>query len=709
MPGRSRFLVFLFPTAVLSATIGCAPPIQATPYPAREPATGQPVATKKNPGGSAAEEDRAIDTVVRYFERQIDLRPLLTGFPWSDFQANLDSGDLFFLKTGRRYDLQWLKVGAESGGYELPRARRLTDEDWSKRSLWTVYRAPAADRVWLHADDGNDERMNLWTTSLEGGELRRVTDFDYVYAFGFDVSGQRVAYLPRHGNKAPYRTCLHVLDVARGDDQKIVCDDDELQFTWGKMVFSPDGSEVYFSGQRRGSRRAKQLVRVDVTAKSPQPVSLTALDVPRTTLAIIRGWIDGSRLVFRADDDGFDNLHVFHRDTGKVTQLTSFAEDVGSAEHTGGGIVAIHGTPAGSTMVLVDPRSGSVLDRRPLRGTAQVLDGHGDQALVRHEAPDLVLELLSVHTGGQKLHPSEVVEVPSEVAQSMVRCRSSAVTIPTFDIDPATGKQRLLHAFLLEPVDPAPPTQRLASIRAFYGGRNAYDVYDHVLCAAGLTVLSPAVRGSDGFGQAFSSLNDRDLGGGEIVDLFYAARWLERKTGLDSRRIGVHGRSHGGYATLRALTFPERATPGGARYPFGFGLAEAAFTSIESFHAATNIPDWVVRESGDPSVTEDLQRMRDRSPLTHVSRLTAPVLLIHGGADWRVPPDESRRFVAAARELDKPVQYVEVEGQGHHVEGLELQVRAYRARLDFLRAVAEAVPETTRREPRPSAMKEDQR
>ncbi|MBC8067918.1 MAG: S9 family peptidase, partial [Deltaproteobacteria bacterium] len=247
------------------------------------------------------------------------------------------------------------------------------------------------------------------------------------------------------------------------------------------------------------------------------------------------------------------------------------------------------------------------------------------------------------------------------------------------------------HAFVLEPRQPLTDgQQKLAMITAFYGGENGYSQLDQVMCAAGITVVSPSVRGSSGFGRDFHALNDRDLGGDEIVDLFWVARWLEQREKLGPRRIGVYGGSHGGYATMRALTFPPSTNGRNELYPFGFGLAHAGFSDIESFHDASNIPDWVVLESGDPQKPADRARMKDRSPLTHVARLQMPILITHGSNDWRVPVDGSRQFAEAAKAAGAPVTYVEFEGQGHHIEGLALQVKLYQVRLDFLMAVAKA-------------------
>ena len=107
----------------------------------------------------------------------------------------------------------------------------------------------------------------------------------------------------------------------------------------------------------------------------------------------------------------------------------------------------------------------------------------------------------------------------------------------------------------------------------------SYSEFDQILCAAGFIVVSPAVRGSTGFGRDFHALNDKDLGGDEIVDLFHVARWLETRTGLSARRIGVYGGSHGGYATMRAMTFPpETNGTKRAAIAFGFGMSHAGFS-----------------------------------------------------------------------------------------------------------------------------------
>ena len=681
-----RSLPRSFAVLTLLAVSACAPPTKAKPYPTAAPALGDP----------AAPADTGL---VRYFDRGVDLQPFLAGFPYERWMPSLETDRLFFFATGDRYTLKMLDLRGAAVPYDLGQATTVSDIDWSTRSLWSIHHHAASDTLWLHADERNDEHMNLWTLDLKSRLLTQVTRHDYVYGLGFSDDHTRVAYLPRSGTKAPFRGCLHVMDLATKASREVVCDTSALRFTWSDIRWSPDGTELYFQAQVDGDRNRVQLVAVDLGAAKPSVRTLTDPRVGRTEANALDHFVDDDRLIFIADDDGFANLHAYSRKTRQIKQLTRFTDDVTSARVVDAGVFTVHRSPMGSALALVDPDTGKTLGELPQRGAADVLDGHADRVLWTQEAPDLVFELnlatLAPSDGkAAGLSNQRVLALPDALSSQIVQCRAEAVKIPTFD--KVAGKPRELHAFVLRPTRPlADPARSLALIRAFYGGENNYSTFDHVMCAAGLTIISPAVRGSDGFGKSFRALNDRDLGGDEIVDLFYVARWAEKNLGLTARQIGVYGGSHGGYATMRALTFPPATNDRNDTYPFGFGLSHAGFSDIKSFHDQSNIPDWVVLESGDPSKPDDLARMRDRSPLAHVDLLRAPLLLTHGGNDWRVPVAESRAFYERAKALGKPVTYVEFAGQGHHIEGLALLRKLFQARFDFLMTVAAPATATT--------------
>ncbi len=689
---RLRALLTAAITASLSAqSLACAPPKSSTPYPTAEPPAGEVIS----------------GSIAHYFARAIDLAPLLDGFPYSHVEASLARDRLFFFETGDGYTLKTIDLRGHSGPVDLDEALAISDVDWSTRSLWGLHLPQQGSTLWLHADARNDERMNLWTLDLRSQQLTQVTDHDYVYGFGFSQDDSLIAYLPREGDRAGnHRSCLRILEVESRASREVICDSPALTFTWSSPRFSPDNREVFFNALVEGDRNRKMLVSVNLNErgegkgrkgrkgkkgkKGKGALRMITDHSPRSRLEPVRGWIDGQRLLFIANDDGFANLYTYDRTSGAIVQLSHLQEDVRSAAILDAGIFAISGTPAGSTISLLDPESARIVGQQRQDGKLTLIDGEGDRVLWSKQAPDLLFEAelatisKSEKGGAPGLSSELLIALEPALAKAVVHCKAEALTIPTHDIDPATGRARELHAFVLRPQQPmVAKEQQRALIKAFYGGDNRYSVFDQVMCAAGLTVISPAVRGSSGFGKDFAALNDHDLGGAEILDLFEVARWTEQTFDLESWQIGVYGGSHGGYATMRALTFEP--VPG--RYDFGFGLAHAGFSDILTFYRGTNIPDWVRLEGGDPEVAADAARMRKRSALANVQRLRAPLLLTHGANDARVPVDESRQIANKAAELGRPVTYVEFDGQGHHIEGLRRRTEYFQANFDLLENV----------------------
>src|SRR5690606_27713632 len=139
---------------------------------------------------------------------------------------------------------------------------------------------------------------------------------------------------------------------------------------------------------------------------------------------------------------------------------------------------------------------------------------------------------------GPTLALAPLAGVPDALAERLIGCEVERVSFPTFDRLP-DGTPRMLHAYLMSPRNPPAAAARLVRIISFYGGGNHFNTGAQILCAAGVATLSPAPRGSSGFGAEFAALNDGDLGGDEIIDLFYAARYLEAHHGYRPHQIGV--------------------------------------------------------------------------------------------------------------------------------------------------------------------------
>jgi dipeptidyl aminopeptidase/acylaminoacyl peptidase len=207
------------------------------------------------------------------------------------------------------------------------------------------------------------------------------------------------------------------------------------------------------------------------------------------------------------------------------------------------------------------------------------------------------------------------------------------------------------------------------------GGANSFSFYQYLL-SRGIAVLAPNIRGSTGYGKTYQSLIHRDWGGAELRDIEAAARYLRGLDWVDPDRLAVYGGSFGGFATLSAMTrLPEYWT-------CGVDLVGPA--NLVTFARAVP-PFWrhiMKRWVGDPDEDHDL--LVERSPITYVDDVRAPLLVLQGARDPRVVKPESDQMVERLRSLGREVEYHVFEDEGHGFVRHANQVKAYRIIADFL-------------------------
>ena len=192
----------------------------------------------------------------------------------------------------------------------------------------------------------------------------------------------------------------------------------------------------------------------------------------------------------------------------------------------------------------------------------------------------------------------------------------------------------------------------------------------------GYVVIRPNVRGSTGYGKAFEDLNNGDWGGGDLKDLVAAADYLV-STGYAARsKIAVLGGSYGGYLTLAALAFtPER---------WAAGVDLFGISSIVTLAQTTEpmLLPYLTREMG--RLADNQALMRERSPLFRARAIRAPLLILQGDADPRVPLAESRQIADAVRRRGGVVELTVYPGEGHGFHKLENQLDSMRRAVEFL-------------------------
>jgi dipeptidyl aminopeptidase/acylaminoacyl peptidase len=194
----------------------------------------------------------------------------------------------------------------------------------------------------------------------------------------------------------------------------------------------------------------------------------------------------------------------------------------------------------------------------------------------------------------------------------------------------------------------------------------------------GYAVYHPNVRGSTGYGRTFMHLDDVRKRMDSVRDLAEAARWLEREGYSDSDRIAVMGGSYGGFMTLAALTtYPDM---------WAAGIDIVGIANFVSFLENTGAYRRHLRisEYGDPE--KDLDFLKSISPLTHADKIVAPLMVIQGANDPRVPRSEAEQIVAAVKARGGSVEYLLFEDEGHGVSKIPNQIKAYTRVGDFLDA-----------------------
>ncbi len=174
---------------------------------------------------------------------------------------------------------------------------------------------------------------------------------------------------------------------------------------------------------------------------------------------------------------------------------------------------------------------------------------------------------------------------------------------------------------------------------------------------AGYHVFAPNFRGSDGFGMEFRDVNIGDLGGGDLQDVRYGARHAMESIKANGKPA-LFGGSYGGYLTLEGLlTLPDEWAGGVAIAPTtdwkeDYNLADSHYRKF-CVHFFGGTP------ADKPALYEN------RSPITHLGRLTKPLMILHGENDTITPLEPVKKFALEAEKLGLPVQLVITRDEGH--------------------------------------------
>jgi dipeptidyl aminopeptidase/acylaminoacyl peptidase len=200
-----------------------------------------------------------------------------------------------------------------------------------------------------------------------------------------------------------------------------------------------------------------------------------------------------------------------------------------------------------------------------------------------------------------------------------------------------------------------------------HGGPWGRDVYGYNgttqwLANRGYAVLNVNFRGSTGFGKQFTNAGDGEWAGKMHDDLIDAVAWAVKGGVTSKDQVAIMGGSYGGYATLVGLTFTPDAFKCGVDI-VGPSNLNTLLSTIPPYWAA--FFEQFAKRVGDPRTEAGKQLLEERSPLTHVAKISKPLLIGQGANDPRVKQPESDQIVKAMQDKKIPVTYVLFPDEGH--------------------------------------------
>lgn len=539
-------------------------------------------------------------------------------------------------------------------------------------------------------------QFNLWRQSSDGGFPFQMTLFSdqAVRDVTWSPDGESIAFAAdRDGDE--YKQIYTI--PARGGRITALTDAPRVRHELSPDAWSPDGSSLMYAGNDRSETDQDVLIRNTVTGEIRRVVDYGGLFFPMA-------WSpDGKAMaVIDAKSNTNTELYVLTVDDEEMRHLTPHEGEIQympgpwATDSSGFYLLSDEGREF-TGLAFWDLNDGMRWVDTPNADVENVaLSGDGRYlAWVVNEDGYSVLRVRDLTSSTD----IDLPEIPKGVIGAMVMSHSggkvglllSAPTRPTeiYVVDLEQGDVTRLTWSFLGGIDEADlltpelityPTHDGRDIPAWlyrpegdgpfpvilsiHGGPEAQErptyaysgLYQYLL-TQGIGILAPNVRGSTGYGKTYQKLIHRDWGGAELGDFKAAAEYLKSQDWVDGDRLGVFGGSFGGFATLSCVSRLPEYWAAAVDIVGPSNLVTFAKAVPPTWRRLMKI--WV----GDPETEVDF--LMERSPITYVDQIRAPLFVIQGANDPRVVKGESDQIVERLRERGVEVKYDVYEDEGH--------------------------------------------
>ena len=521
-----------------------------------------------------------------------------------------------------------------------------------------------------------DAKTQVHFLYADGGEAWQVTDHDEsVRSFSFAPDGAALLFtardpLPEEEEKRRkeegdaevvdelYRmTHLWLHDIETSETRRL----SEGDFSAANPDWSPDSRQIAF--ETRPNPTANDRWRSDVWIVDVETGERRLLHENGGSDTSPRWSPDGRTIAFASNAAAssntlHDKLYLVSSDGGTPRVLLenvdrNFSVPIWSANGRYVFWPTGEGTSTGLFRVSIE--SGAVIAASAPGGRngSWTLSDDGTRWAWVHTSPDGPAEIYTATADGGE--PVRLTDANAWLRDEGVQLGTvETVRWTNGDGDPVEGvltrpvdyEEGVAYPFIVNPHG-GPTGASLAAFNAtaqFFAGN-------------GYVVLQPNFRGSTNYGQDFVSANIDNWGITDYDDVMTGVDHAVAMGWADPDRLVCYGWSYGGYLSAWIVTRTGRfkaVSPG------------AGLTNLYSMYSTNDIQDYLASFfGGTPWTATD--NYREHSPITYVADVTSPVLLMHGGSDTRVPPEQSVEFYRALRDLGKDVTFVRFPREGHGI------------------------------------------
>ncbi|TYL38139.1 S9 family peptidase [Natronococcus pandeyae] len=563
---------------------------------------------------------------------------------------------------------------------EWPEQRTFYDEQISFAS-WSPERA----ELIFGMDEGGNERAQLHRLDAETGTIENVTAMpDAKHRWGgWSHDGERFAFASNRRDESVFDVYVQNRDET-GDDATLVHEGDGWLSLSG---WSPDDSRLLVS--QAYSNFDQDLYVLDLEADEPELDHLTPHegDVRYQSAS----WApDGEGIYLVTDEGDADTLYLAYLDL-----------------ETGGLETVADGDGWNVDGIALDDETGRFVYSRNVEGYTELTVGEFDAddptEFETFPEPDLPggisggvsfdpdAERFAVSTSGDTVNTNVfVVDIETGEAERWTSAPTAGIPRETFDeaelvhVESFDGLE--VPGFLTLPDEDETATTEnedgeVPVIVDIHGGpesqrRPSFSSVKQYFLDRGYAYFEPNVRGSAGYGADYAALDDVEKRMDSVADIEACVEWLQDHPAVDPERITAKGGSYGGFMVLAALT----------EYPdlWAAGIDIVGIANFVTF--LENTGDWrrELREAEYGSLEDDREFLEEISPTNNIENIEAPLFVLHGENDPRVPVGEAEQIAEKAREQGVPVRKLIFDDEGHGFSKLENRIEAYSAIADFL-------------------------